>query len=781
MKGGNFVEFKGIIKKVIFPAAGAEQKNGWASVIIKLNQPYYAPNFCAYKRLRASGQIYEPLEGASITADGEFVIDPEYGPQIKITKSCLALPLSKVGIMAFLERQVSGIGNTLANRIYDTFGLTTFYTIENSPEKLLKVKGMSKKILDNLIVSYKNKDRQRDLIQLFNGQISDNKVQKILERYKKEKNLIGFIKKNPYQLIYDIDGMGFLTVDKLALQLMDKYDMRRIEAAVVYALTEISEQYGHVFASCDQIQDMMINLLCKCPFSSSYSHYRAFLNAVKDWDSKGKKFLKEFDISEEKEKEILLWLDDREKIIELTADAILKDEKEKRIVIEENSIYTANMYYAETQSAKILAKMLFSPIEKRPDYTTITDNIKKMEDMQGFSFASKQNEGIHETFKHRIHLLTGGPGTGKTATINAIVSIWKHLVGHVICCAPTGKAAEHLSEITHYPAFTIHRMINEHNGISDKTLIIVDESTMIDQSLACKLLNYCSNGNILFVGDIDQLASVGPGNFFKSMIENSYIHTTVLDFGFRNAGSIALNSKTINSGGACRNLVVDDDFQLITAERSMCQGTIIAKYKELRKHYLPKDIGLLLPMKKGSSGIQMINHLIRDFETEKDGPQILGLDVRLRDRLMCTKNDAKKPYVTKDGQKGNGIWNGDCGTVISIDELHNVIGVLLDDGRIIAVDKKDFDKFIPAFAMTIHKSQGSEYKAVIVCMTMENFIMLKRSLLYTAMTRAKNKLILIGEENAFNRAARTIDDSKRNTKLNERITLELESLVKKSA
>lgn len=753
------MKYHGRIKKIKF------SNNGWAAINIELDDKTI---------ISAAGNIMSPVVGYDIELEGE-IENTDYGPQIQVVKSKLIKTKTKAGIISFLTSGlVKGIGPVTAEQMYAKYGNDTIDVFKENPDALLEFRGITPDKRDVIYASICENEKYESLCKLC-GRITPNQANKIIEKYGDE--ALKVLKKNPYQLIYDISGFGFMKVDEIAKSIgIPEESKARVGAALVHVLKTLSETDGHCFASMDLLCIEGINLLSPIPSNVCGTKFKnKFISDVfqyaDDWLDHRDEIFKKYKIKETDQILLNNWVDKRNRFLELFADVILDEVDAKHIVIDEDRIYWKELYDDECDCAKILADLVRKKTIKNISRADILDRIKKAEEENGYPLGKEQADAVLMGLTNRLSIITGGPGRGKTTIIKTILDIWND-DENVILCAPTGRAAQRMKESTERNADTIHRtkLREEPEG----KLIIIDESSMLDIKLAAQFLRWATKheNNIIFVGDVDQLPSIGAGSFFRDLILCKMIAITFLKTGYRNYGSIAKNAERINAGKSFKNLIQDNDFIFKERSREEIEEEIKNTYLDLRKKYDEKDICILTPMRQRSrSGANVINEKIRDLVNpfNAKSPSLAGCGFRVGDRIMQTKNNSKKE-VFRDGLIQYGVYNGDCGKIIEISPETNRLKVEFDDGRIANFEKYEAEDFVLSYAMTVHKSQGSEYPAVIIATSTEHFIMLQRNLLYTAETRAKNIVVLIGDSKAVNMAIRNTDYKERNSKLRLRIS-----------
>jgi exodeoxyribonuclease V alpha subunit len=664
--------------------------------------------------------------GQRLNLNGEWVIHKKYGRQFKTVFAEIPHDLTEEEIEIFL-RNIKGIGPVRAKKIVKTFGIDALNVIEMSPIRL-KEAGIPESVIEEVYREIKeNEEFNKIKLALLPLGFSLNIIKKIYKKYKDK--TLQQLQTNPYKVAEDITGIGFIKADEIASKMGIPYDSPfRIQAGIKYVLYK-EETNGHIYY----------------PYFDLIDEVTKFLAKKKPIDT-------------EKITENLNLL---EKIGDIT--------------VENNCVYAKSNFNEENYIAKKLKLMMEAKPEKE---IKDTDKIiKEIEQKNKIKYADKQFEAIKKSLISNVSVITGGPGTGKTTVVNAILNILSNNEWTVELAAPTGKAAKRLSEVTGHEAKTIHRLleckinettgnvyyaVNESNPL-DADAVIIDETSMIDNNLMYHLLKGLKNTTkLILVGDADQLPSVGAGNILKDIIESGVIPVTKLDVIYRqkNMSSIVINSKYINEGKMPYFNIKDFLFdELISPEQ------VIETYlQELKQGKTINDVQILTPMKKTAVGTIELNKLIQQavnppHESKKEikyGETIY----RVGDKVMQTANNYEK-----------WIFNGDTGIIIdAYTDEENLRHLVIDfDGNIIDIAEEEIKDIMLAYAITVHKSQGSEYDTVIIPITTSHFIMLKRNLLYTAVTRAKNKVIMLGSKKAVWIAVNTIDSSIRYTGLKEKL------------
>ncbi|WP_303020786.1 SF1B family DNA helicase RecD2, partial [Muribaculum intestinale] len=671
-----------------------------------------------------TGSLLDVPVGSVLLVDGDWRVDPKYGQQFVAQSWTEVMPATLYGIEKYLgSGLVKGIGPAYAKAIVSRFGLETIDVIENDIERLLEVPRLGKKPMEKIRDSWeKQKDIKEVMLFLQGHGVSPTFAAKIYRKYEKES--IAKVKENPYQLADDIWGIGFKTADSIASKMgYEKNDPRRCRSGILYALNELAEE-GHVYAEPEQLVEAASKLLEA--EETPVRHALASMMEAKD------------------------------------------------VIADNDVIYLPPFYHAENGSARRLQSLLSdtslfnSDIAAEPEaeYGAKSGDIV---------YDEVQQEAIQKALDSKVMVLTGGPGTGKTTTTQGIIAAFKARHMSILLAAPTGRAAKRMTEATGMEAKTIHRLLeynpmdgykrNDENPLEGDALI-VDECSMIDILLFYNLMKAIpSNMRLILVGDIDQLPSVGAGNVLRDIIDSQQIPVVRLTRIFRQAQSsrIVMNAHAINAGQFpnIRN-GLDTDFFFINQEDAdeMVKLIIGLVRDRLPKKYgyPPKEIQVLTPMQRGTVGAGNLNIELQNA-LNPAGPSLArgGYTFRQGDKVMQIRNNYDK-----------NVFNGDIGYITAVDTNERTLTVTFDS-RLVEYDISELDEIVLAYAVTIHKSQGSEFPVVVMPVTMKHFVMLQRNLIYTGITRAKKICVLVGTTKALAYAIKQNTVSKRNTKLKERL------------
>lgn len=678
-----------------------------------------------------------PLIGQLLEIEGEWVKHPKFGQQFKATTYKTVAPTEISGIEKFLASgAINGIGPAMAKKIVAEFGEKTLEVIAKSPNELLKIPGIGKKTAEKISTSYLEQSELTEImVWLENHGISNTYAGKIFAKY--GSFAIDIMEKDIYRLFQDIEGIGFLTADKLAFNLgIQREDKRRIISGIDYALMQLCNN-GH----------------CCIP-------------------------------------EMAL-VDKTAKILQVNNQIIFTILKERidngslntEVVGGETLIYPPYLYYAEKKVAMRLLQLQQATEPLSEDNLSLF--IKVWEKDNQIQLAQKQKEAIKACLHHGVLVLTGGPGTGKTTVIKGILSILKAQGLKIRLAAPTGRAAKRLSETTGQKALTIHRLLEANNLAQDDNLqlgfskdindqldadvIILDEVSMVDIVLMHHFLNAVPDGcRIILVGDTDQLPAVGPGSVLKDIIRSQKIPAIRLDEIFRQAQTsmIIQNAHIINAGRLpdIRKQYSDFVFYELNDDTSITQKILDLCTKDLPHEGFDvlKDVQILSPMHRFLCGVENLNLMLQERLNPKKNQDELKYSsqtFRVGDKVMHIRNNYQK-----------NVFNGDIGFIQNIN--NEKLTVYYFD-HIVTYEKNELNELTLAYASSVHKSQGSEYKVVIIPLSTSHYIMLQRNLLYTAITRAKQKVIIIGSKKALMTAIQSNRTQKRYTLLAERLAHKL--------
>lgn len=705
------MKFEGIIKSIIY----RNEENGYTVLSLQTSD---SPITC-------TGIMPFFNENDQVVVEGELIYHDKYGEQINVESARIKKPSGKKAIISYLSSgNIESIGKKTAELIYEKFGDKSIDVVFNEAEKLLSIQGIGKKKLEKIKEStIEARDSREALLYLQGLNISFNLSNKIYKAY--GDNTISVVKTNPYKLSEDISGIGFVMADNIAMNMQMKNDSKfRISAAISYILKNDAEMSG----SCAVKKEDLLN--------------------------------KTFDLIKV----------DKNKINEQINEDLLKSKIQIIKIGEDEFVYDRDIYMAEKSCAINLSRL------QNEKYIF---DVKINEDFDAFS--KEQEIAIKEAFNNMLLVITGGPGTGKTTIIKAICNTLNENNLKFNLAAPTGRAAKRMQESTENVAFTIHRLIgikpespipefNEENTL-DCDYVILDEASMIDIKLMDKLLKSLSSKTaLILVGDHNQLPSVGAGNVLKDILDTD-IKSVKLKKIFRQAkeSNIVVNAHKINDGLYPILNQKNKDFFFINSNSKKFQNDLLDLVKNRLPNYYKldpiNDIQILAPSKKSLWGIVNINDLCqKELNKNPNSIKINNRIFKLGDKVMQVRNNYELESLNPDNFD-DGVYNGDIGRIIDIDKNMESLKVEFYDGNIVSYKKEDIKDLDLSYAITIHKSQGSEFDCVLIPMMPASFMLLNRNLLYTAITRAKKLVILLGEKKILKQMVRNNNESKRLTNL----------------
>ncbi len=774
---------------------------------------------CLGKELLAIGVIPEASIGMSVTLEG-YEEDNKYGHQFQITSVLKTEQDRYAGARRFLaDGYLKGIGITKANALLEAFGeeVVDMFDTEEGRKLLTTVKGIKETTIENIMPSYEENKKYKGIVIFLGGTGSKNQVEHIYEKYGDKSTEV--LKQNPYRLQMDLTGFGFKKTDALALSSGIKADsVYRIMAAVKYVLDQASAVEGHCYLTIEEVRSRAIPELVPVPKLSKKIKEDEINRILSEWGEKREEFIEKYDPSAEDLDLLSRCAESRNIILNGLSDAVLEAINSGDLVNDDGKIYTKAMYSAEESVAEALSKLCGANsvryITKDQVLNAIrdveirkTDEFHKKGNMNEFHITDEQRDAVFKALMNRISIISGGPGRGKTA-ISEIVAHGFLSAGRyynksdIIMLAPTGRAAQRITESTGYESMTAHRAIASlKKGFQPPKgkLVLVDESSMIDIWLMKDVIQYAKDCNIVFVGDVDQLPSVGPGKVLKDMIDSGRIPYILLKEGHRNSGTIARNAEMINCGIKTDRYNHDEHFVYTGIERrnsedkeinkrlgeefgKKMQDTIIRDYVQKVKQYGIQNVMLCCPTKeKGFVCVKALNDRLQEIFTANAKQATFGsLKLREGDRVMQTKNDYNFKMI-RNGTVQEGVFNGERGTVKHINydnemETYKII-VQFDDGSLGGYTKQTAGNLALAYVTTVHKCQGSEADCMMLAFTYADQILLNRSLFYTGETRAKKEFRYYGEEkymynkyvSVFDLAVSKTDSIKRNTSLKEKI------------
>ena len=723
---------KGYVEEIIF----RNIDNGYCVLLIN-----------AGNNLVTAVGVFPPVEeGEYLEMQGEHVVNNKFGEQFNVSECKIVQPDSVESIYRYLSSGLFyGVGEVTAKNIVNTFGARALEYIEKDPVKLSQVKGLSLKkamaINEAFIV---HKEQQATILYLQNFDISLNLALKIYKTYGDGTKRI--IEKNPYQMVEDVDGVGFITADKIALKMgFDQYSRFRITAGIGHVLQEGASKNGHTYLERREVVSEVCRLL-----KMNEEEYRYMVDGI-------------------------------------ILDNVVMG---KIVIIEEDGeecVMLTRMYENENGIARCLADMLVSAEEIDLNIDADIDEYQKS---KGITLHENQIEAIKNCVKYGVNVITGGPGTGKTTIINCILTILKKQYMRTVLCAPTGRASKRLAEATGEDAKTIHRLLdldftggkghftyNEDTKL-DADVVVVDEVSMCDEYVFYALIRAIKRGGrLILVGDKDQLPSVGAGNILSDIIASGLVPVNYLTYIYRQSDDslIISNAHKVNGG---KMPTIDNkskdffvDAQTDTADMLKNCIDLVTKRLPSFSKLAPKNIQVLCPMKKGVIGVENINIEMQKALNPPDsskGELRAGANIfRVGDKVIHTVNNYQMEWLSPDGLSGTGVFNGDIGYIIEVNKSAPSLKVEFDDGKIATYKQENLDEIALAYAISIHKSQGSEFPAVIIMVSGGNPFLMTRNLLYTAITRAKQIVVIEGPKESLAKMVKNDYTAKRNTLLTQ--------------
>ena len=719
---------EGFVENILF----RNEENGYTVFDINLEK----------NTLTCVGTVQSVHEGEYVKMDGDYTVHAVYGKQFKITTCTTSIPGDAKALERYLGGgAIRGVGPKLAQRIIKYFKEDTLRILEEEPERLAEVKGISENKAREIAVALNEQSQMQSALVFMAGYgISTKLGIRIYEKY--QDTVFNILRENPYKLADDIAGVGFKTADVIASRVgIEKDSPHRIRSGILYILKQALAQ-GEIYLPLEVLKN----------------------NAAAILGADGEIF--------------------DECMENLVFERLVISRKEEDP--DKLDIYLADTYYAELSTARMLADLnVRCPLEPEK----LDKDLARITKSSGIELDELQHRAIREAAENGVFILTGGPGTGKTTTINAMI---QYFLGHgmsIKLAAPTGRAAKRMQEATGYEASTIHKFLELQGNPEDDErrvyfqrnkdhpleadVIIVDEMSMVDIFLMNALLGAVVPGTrLIFVGDMNQLPSIGAGRVLHDMIASECFSVVKLEKIFRQAAQsdIIMNAHRINAG---EEIVIDnkskDFFFMERSDIGAIQKIIVQLVSEKLPAYTsstPSDVQVLSPMRKGQLGVENLNRILQKYiNPAMDGKNEIEFGnyiFREGDKVMQIKNDYQLEWETRGKydiviNRGTGVFNGDVGIIQSIRRFDHIVTVLFDDERYVEYDFSLLDELEPAYAATVHKSQGSEYKAVVIPLLGGPQILLTRNLLYTAVTRAKNCVVILGSR-------RTLRDMIANTR-----------------
>lgn len=699
------------------------------------------------------GTFHYVSEGEMIEASGTMTEHPIYGEQLAVESYEIKAPEDTISMERYLgSGAIKGVGAALAARIVRRFKADTFRVIEEEPERLSEVKGISEKMAMAISSQMDEKKEMRQAMMFLQEYgISMNLAVKIYQEY--GPRLYGIIKENPYRLADDIAGVGFKIADEIAEKVGIFTDSDfRIRSGILYTLLQASAQ-GHTYLPKEELVAQAAELL-KVDLSSMDKH-------------------------------------------------LMDMQMDKRLIVKEtengSAVYAAIYYYTELNVAKMLHDLNIRGTEQEEK---IRGQLKQIQDQEDIELDDLQIQAVVEAVNSGLLIITGGPGTGKTTTINTMIRYFEQEEMEILLAAPTGRAAKRMTEATGYEARTIHRLLelsgvpgdqgsvgmhferNEENPL-DADAIIIDEMSMVDIQLMQSLLKAINVGTrLILVGDVNQLPSVGPGNVLRDIIASGCFNVVKLTRIFRQASEsdIIVNAHRINRGESIDLAKRSKDFLFIRRDNpDAIVSAMITLMREKLPGYVhasPFDIQIMTPMRKGALGVERLNGILQEYlnppDKSKPERESGGTVFRVGDKVMQIKNNYQIEWEVRNKygiplDSGMGVFNGDMGIIKEMNMFAEMLTVEFDEGRMVEYSFKQLEELELAYAITIHKSQGSEYPAVVIPVHSGPRMLMTRNLIYTAVTRARSCVCLVGLPETFQSMVDNQLEQRRYSGLKERI------------
>ena len=702
---------KGMIEEIIY----RNDENNYTVVLVSVND----------ELITATGRFPIISEGEWVELNGNFTLNKKYGEQFAVDSVKLTPPNTCDGIIRYLSSGlIPGVGPITAMNIVNKFGEATLDIIRYNPERLTEVKNVSKRKAEDIALAYNEVHQMQNAVMIMQEyHISTNLAIKIYNQYGEGTEDI--LKNNPYKMVEDIDGVGFFTADKIALAMgVPENSDYRLRAGILHVLKENSDKNGNTIMQIDALYEGVFQLLS---------------------------------------------IPDLQNRLDGLMEKLILDCYIKKLIIEDVEYIALSQYY---KVEKVIADTLLLDSDNTDSGLDIEEDIKHYEIVNHIQMHENQRNAVKLAVGSGVSVITGGPGTGKTTIVKCILQIFKSMGKRVKLMAPTGRAAKRLSESTGEDASTIHRALEMTGGDENRFIfntqqklnydvIIVDEVSMVDSQLMYYLVRSIKRGaKLILVGDKDQLASVGAGNVLADILASGRFASIMLTQIYRQSEDslIIVNAHAINNGKMPDFNNKSKDFFF---ERRESADEVLSSIIEMCTNRIPKYLGIdskqvqvLAPMKSGVIGIDNIN---RELQERLNPPSLKKFEIvtdktiyRVGDRVMQISNNYERSWE-KDGIYGSGVFNGDIGEILDIEIATNEVVIGFEDGRVARYIKADLGEITLSYAITIHKSQGSEFPVVIVPVLSGPPMLLTRNLLYTAVTRAKQMVVLIGTKQCVGR------------------------------
>ena len=737
-------QITGSVERITFYSADS----GYTVLRLRPDKRGMLPYAYADQLITVVGNLPELSPGEWLRLTGQWLNHPKHGRQFQVQQCEQSLPASAEGVKRYLgSGMVRGIGKVMAERIVDRFGADTLDIIDEDPERLREVPGIGEKRVDNLIEAWEEQRAIKDVMVFLHGhQVSTSLAVKIYKQYGDQS--LAVVQNTPYKLVRDVYGVGFKTADRLAQALgLEADDPARIEAGIAYTLTKMADE-GHVYVPQDELEPEAAKTL---------------------------------ELDQAKVTAVLTTLETHETVRRETLRYDTTEGNGTTMVHEEQAVYLPSLYHSEVSLTRQVQRLVEHPTSRlaalRGQAADLLATAAAAESRGNVSLSPQQQQAILAAVTHKVTILTGGPGTGKTTTLRTLLDMLDQGGYKTLLASPTGRAAKRLAEATGREAKTIHRLLefkpaegfarNESRQL-EADLIIIDETSMLDLMLANNLLKAVgSDTHLLLVGDVDQLPSVGAGDVLRDLIDSGVTAVLRLETIFRQAaGSLIIrNAHRINQGQMPETDSDAADFFLFVKEDP---EEVAALVVDIVKHRAPAkfgydpfdDIQVLAPMYNGACGVTRLNELLQEAlnpPAHKMFKRLGNRVFRVGDKVMQTTNDYDK-----------NVYNGDIGRITAMNTVEQTMTVNID-GAPVVYNFLEADDLIHAYAISVHKSQGAEYPCVVMPVVTQHYLMLQRNLLYTGVTRARKTAILVGTRKAVAIAVKNNRVAQRHTALDVRL------------
>ena len=790
---------KGYVEKIIF----RNQQNGYTVLSVEEDEG----------SIVCVGSFSDISAGEFMEFTGEFVLHPKFGQQFQVSTFRVVLPEDPAAVERYLgSGAIKGIGAVTARRIVERFGDDTLRILDEEPERLAEIKGISRKKAQEIAAAQEEKKDMRNAM-IFLGEygITNALSVKLYGLYGQD--IYTIIRDNPYQLADEVTGIGFRRADEIAQRAgINPGSDFRIKACMIYSLQHALDN-GHVYLPepvlkkqvMETLQPRTVDGLCEIEEAD-------LLRCMNDLAIESRIIIKKPVVIngdsaralcenplEQQPENFRINRDSARAFCENSREIVENpNERENLPAAEDRQIYYSRNYYTELGIARMMVNL---NLKTDPDNDAIRRRIREVEQASGIVLDEMQKYAVQASASCGVLIITGGPGTGKTTTINALIRYFEEDHREILLAAPTGRAAKRMTEATGHEAKTIHRMLELSAELEDTSagarfnrnedcpleadVVIVDEASMIDIFLMSALLRAIAPGTrLILVGDVDQLPSVGPGNILKDLIDSGCFPTVKLVRIFRQAeeSEIVMNAHRINKGEQISLRTDSRDFIFLKREHPQAVASaVLTLFRDKLPAYVHTDlreIQILSPMKRGPLGVLQLNRFLQEAVNpgvpgKKELP-VRDMIFREGDKVMHIKNNYDLAWEMRTAtgfayDRGTGIFNGDIGIISRINEQNHLLEVIFDDGKYVVYEQEQLEELTLAYATTIHKAQGSEYPAVVLPLLSGPDILMNRNILYTAVTRARKCVVIVGSAETVQRMIRNTREQERYTGLKDRL------------